>query len=114
MTKRDNSRIHDMLDAAGKAISFSQQKSRNDLHEDEMLALALVRLLEIVGEAARFVPDEIKQQYPEVAWAAIAGTRNRLIHGYFAVDYDVVWAIIQSDLPVLVDQLGRIIAEQEL
>ncbi|MCB8959601.1 MAG: hypothetical protein H6651_04750 [Ardenticatenales bacterium] len=59
-----------MLDAAGKVISFSQQKSHNDLHEDEMLALALVRLLEIVGEAARFVPMK-SQQYPEVAWPAI-------------------------------------------
>ena len=109
MTKRDGSRINHMLDAARKAIAFTVEKTRADLDDDELLALALVRLLEIVGEAARFVPDEIKHNYPDVAWSAIAGTRNRLIHGYFAVDYDVVWSIVQINLPELVDQLERIL-----
>jgi uncharacterized protein with HEPN domain len=112
MAKRDRQRIADMLAAAQKAIAFTHEKSRPDLDEDEILTLALVRLLEIVGEAARYVPDEIKSSFPDVSWREIAGTRNRLIHGYFAVDLDVVWSIIESDLPILVQQLERILAAE--
>ena len=72
----------------------------------------MVRLPEIVSEAARNLPDGIKQSHPEVDWRAIAGTRNRLIHGYFAVDLDIVWAIIQNDLPTLIKQLERIATEE--
>ena len=111
MTKHDRRRIKDMLDAARKAIEFAGGKSREDLDDDELLGLALVRLLEIVGEAARYVPDEIKQRHSEVEWRAIAGTRNRLIHGYFSVDLDVVWSIIKNDLPILIPQLERIARE---
>jgi uncharacterized protein with HEPN domain len=103
MSKRDRRRLHDMLDAAQKALSFAEGRSRQDLDSNEMLALALVRLLEVIGEAARFVPDEIKAGHPEIQWREISATRNRLIHGYFSVDLDVVWAIVQNDLPSLVD-----------
>ena len=82
-----------MLDASRKAIAFTAGQSRPELNDNEVLALALVRLLEIIGEAARYVPDEIKDANPEVPWREIASTRNRLIHGYFAVDLDIVWAI---------------------
>jgi len=74
-----------------------------------MLALALVRILEIVGEAARFVPNEFRDSHPEIPWREIAGTRNRLIHGYFAVDLDIVWSIIENDLPLLAAQLRSIL-----
>ncbi len=97
-----------MLDAARKALSFAEGKRRDDLETNEVLALALVRLLEIVGEAARYVPQSIKDAYPEVPWREIAATRNRLIHGYFSVDLDILWAIIQKDLPPLVNQLETI------
>ena len=101
-----------MLDAARKAVDFAGGKGRENLDDDEVLGLALTRLLEIVGEAARYVPDEIKERHPEVDWRAISGTRNRLIHGYFAVDLDIVWAIIQDDLPALIKQLERIAREE--
>jgi len=113
MPKDDSGRLLDMLAAVEKAISFSSGMARSSLDENEMLALALVRLLEIIGEAARFVPDPIKWSYPEVPWQEIAGTRNRLIHGYFAVDLDIVWAIIQNDLPTLAVQLRKILKQEE-
>ena len=108
MSKRDVSRVDDMLDAAQKAVSFARGNTRIDLDKNEVLALALVRLLEIVGEAAKYVPDSIKSAYPEVPWREIAATRNRLIHGYFSVDLDIVWAIIEKDLPPLIMQLETI------
>ena len=66
MSKGDRRRLRDMLNAAQKALSFAEGQSRQDLDSNEMLALALVRLLEVIGEAARFVPDEIKANHPEV------------------------------------------------
>ena len=92
MSKRDVSRLYDMLDAGRKALSFADGRSRQDLDSNEMLALALVRLLEVMGEAARFVPDDVKTEHPEIQWREIAATRNRLIHGYFSVDLNIVWS----------------------
>ena len=109
MLNSDEKRLLDMLSAIEKAISFTTEKTRADLDQDDMLALALVRLLEIVGEAARFVPDEIRDSHPEIPWREIAGTRDRLIHGYFAVDLDIVWSIIETDLPSLAAQLRSIL-----
>lgn len=109
MTKRDEQRLQDMLDAVEKALAFVHDKRRVDLDRNEMLALALVRLLEIIGEAARYVPDHIKEAHREVPWREIAGTRDRLIHGYFAVDLDIVWSIVQHDLPSLAAQLHTIL-----
>jgi uncharacterized protein with HEPN domain len=111
MSKADKNRINDMLEAAQKAISFTQGRSREDLERDEVLALAVSRLLEIIGEASRHVPDEVKDAHPEVPWPEIAAVRNRLIHGYFAVDLDIVWVILQQDLPALALQLQAILDE---
>ena len=108
MSKRDVGRVDDMLDAAQKAVLFARGNTRVDLDKNEVLALALVRLLEIVGEAAKYIPDSIKSTHPEVPWREIAATRNRLIHGYFSVDLDIVWAIIENDLPPLIMQLETI------
>ena len=112
MSKRDASRLYDMLDATRKAHSFVEGRSRQDLDSDEMLALALVRLLEVIGEAARFVPDEVKANHPEIQWRGIAATRNRHIHGYFSVDFDIVWSIVQNDLPPLVKRLEEMVDEE--
>jgi uncharacterized protein with HEPN domain len=101
--------LRHMLDAAGKAVQFSRGRSRSDLDADEMFALALVRLLEIIGEAAKRLSAELRQQCPGIPWKQIAGTRDRLIHGYFDVDLDIIWAIITDDLPVLTAELEKII-----
>ncbi len=98
-----------MLTAAQKAVSLTQDRGRDDLDTDEVLALAIVRLLEIVGEASKNVSDELKANYPQVPWKPIAGTRDRLTHGYFDVDLDIIWEIITSDLPPLIETLESIL-----
>ncbi len=105
----DGVRHHHMLDAARKAVAFTQGRARADLDADEVLALALVRLLEILGEAAKGVSADCRRKHPRIPWKHIAGTRDRLIHGYFDVDLDVVWAIISSDLPPLIAELEELI-----
>ncbi|MHB8381610.1 MAG: HepT-like ribonuclease domain-containing protein, partial [Candidatus Binataceae bacterium] len=88
-----------MLDHAREAVDMIVGKHREDLDADRKLNLALVRLLEIVGEAAsRTSPDE-RAQSPHIPWTQIVGLRNRLIHGYDSVDFDILWQIVSHDLP---------------
>ena len=73
-----------------------------------MLSLALVRLLEIIGEAARGVSASLREKHPEVAWSQMSGMRDRLIHGYFDVNLDVVWRTVTEDLRPLIAELENI------
>ena len=111
LPNEDRTRLQHMLDAAEKAVRFAEGKTRDSLDSDEQLELSIVWLLEIVGEAAKCVGREVREANPSVEWKGIAGTRDRLIHGYFDVDLDIVWSIIQDDLPVLVKQLWDILKE---
>ena len=84
-------------------------KQRSDLDTDRVLRLALVRLLEIVGEAAGRVSNDLQAQHPQIAWRQIISLRNRLIHGYDAVDMDILWQILQQDVPTLITELKKLI-----
>ncbi len=108
---RDIVRMRHMLDAATKAVSFVAGKSRTDLDTDEKLALALVRLVEIIGEAASKVSTETQNQFAMIEWRDIIGTRNRLIHAYDSVNLDILWQITRGDLPSLINKLQRAIDE---
>lgn len=101
--------IHHMLDRAREAIDMTSGRTRADLDRDRMLNLALVRLVEVIGEAASRVQDEFRSRYPEVPWRQTVGIRNRLIHGYDSVNFDILWTVIQEDLPPLIEQLQRIV-----
>ena len=105
-------RMRHMLDAATKAVSFVADKSRNDLDTDEMLALALVRPIEIIGEAASKVSAETQNRSPMIEWRDIIGTRNRLIHAYEAVNFDILWQIASVDLPQLIPKLQQAIDDE--
>jgi uncharacterized protein with HEPN domain len=97
-----------MLDAAREAITFGAGRTRDDLKRDRVLTLALVKCIEIIGEAAAKVTPETQAKYPEIPWIDIIGMRNRLIHAYFDVDTDRVHDTLTNDLPPLVKILGRI------
>ncbi len=110
MSKHDDAvRLHHMLDAALKAREFVAGRARTDLNHDEQLTLALVRLLEVLGEAATQVSEDTRKLHPQIPWANITATRNRLIHGYFDVDLDIVWEIVSADLPALINVLQGIL-----
>lgn len=102
-------RMRHMLDHAVEIVKFARDRNRSDLDRDRLLNLALVRLLEIIGEAATRVSIETRSQHPNIPWAQIAGMRNRLIHGYESVDLDVVWQIVRADLPRLITELERVL-----
>jgi len=91
MPKRDiNIALRHMRDHAQEALAMAQGRMRSDLDSDRMLNLSLVRLLEIMGEAARRVPPEDRLRYPQIPWPDLVGLRNRLIHGYDEVDFDIL------------------------
>ncbi len=110
MTQHDPTvRMRHMLDHAKEAIGLLAGKEKTDLSRDRVLELALVRLVEIVGEAANKLPGEDKLRYPSIPWREIIGMRNRLVHGYDAIDLDVLWDTVQIDLPQLIQELDRIL-----
>lgn len=105
----DVTRLKNMLDAAHQAKEFVSGRSRKDLEIDKMLLFALVRAFEIIGEAANSISDERKSKHPEVVWTKIIGMRNRLIHGYFDIDLDILWDTVNNYIPVLIEQLEKIV-----
>ncbi|MEO1403111.1 MAG: DUF86 domain-containing protein [Cyanobacteria bacterium J06635_1] len=106
-------RLRHMLDAAQKVLTFTQGRSRQDLDTDEMLALAVVRLIEILGEAAKNVSPEIQEATPEIPWRQIAGTRDRLAHAYFDVNLDIIWEIVTASLQPLTQQLEQLLHQAD-
>ncbi|GAG22663.1 unnamed protein product, partial [marine sediment metagenome] len=102
-------RVRHILDAAREAVNFSEGRSRADLDTDRKLNLSLVRLLEIIGEAARGLSQEFRQEHPDLPWKSMVGIRDRLIHGYFDINLDVVWQTVTEDLPPLIAQLEKIV-----
>ena len=101
--------VHHMLDHAREAIELVRGRSRSDLDTDRILNLALVRLMEVVAEAATRIPEEFRLRHTEVPWRDVADLRNRLIHGYDAVNFDILWTILQNDFPTLIAQLETIL-----
>ncbi|MCX7598445.1 MAG: DUF86 domain-containing protein [Armatimonadetes bacterium] len=110
LPEEDRVRLQHMLDAGRAVIRFVQGRSRCDLDTDEMLLFALVRGLEIVGEAAAKVSDTTRQSFLNIPWRLVVGMRNRLIHGYFDVDRDVLWNTVCEDIPPLVHELEQILS----
>ncbi len=92
---------------------MAQGRQRADLDSDRLLELALLHLITMLGEAANRVPKEAQAQYPEVAWPMIVGMRNRLIHGYDEIDFDILWQTVVEDLPPLIAVLEKVVPPQE-
>ncbi len=109
MLDSDMVRIRHMLDAARDAVNFATGKSREDLDEDRMLVLALIKSIEIIGEAANIVTTECREKCPKIAWLDIIGMRNRLIHAYFDINVDIVWDTVTNELPPLITSLDNIV-----
>lgn len=109
MRTDDQVRIRHMLDAGHAAQRFIQGRDRNALDCDQMLLFALVRAIEVLGEAAAKVSDETRALAPDLPWAAIVAMRNRLIHGYFDVDADLVWLTVTRELPSLLHSLEELL-----
>lgn len=105
MRADDAIRLRHMLDAARQAVQFCEGRCRPELDTDPMLVLALVKVLEIMGEAATQVSNSCQTSLPGIPWADIIGMRHRLVHAYFDINLEILWRTVQEDLPPLIPVL---------
>jgi len=108
----DREFILDMLEACNRIISYTKGKDYNYFCHNALLQDAVVRNIEILGEAAKKISSQLKDRYPEVEWKQIARTRDKVIHFYFGIDVSIIWDIIQIDIPNLRYKLESIIEKE--
>lgn len=103
--------INDILEAIHKIESYTAYLTINDFSESQLYQDAVVRNLEIIGEAVKRLPDELIEKYTDIEWKKIAGLRDILIHAYFGIDIEIVWDVIKNKLPELKDQISLILSK---
>ena len=112
MRRDDLIRLRHMLDAAREAVAFVKDCRREDLDNDRKLTLALVKDIEIIGEAAYQISEETRQKLKDIPWDDIVGMRHRLVHAYFDINLDILWKTVQENLPPLVQALSAALGEE--
>ena len=111
--QHDLIRVRHMLAAAKEAMEFAAGKTRKNLEKDRIRVLAIIKSIEIIGEAASKVTEEFKSENKNIPWNDIISMRNRLIHAYFDVNLDIVWQTVKSDLPDLIKALEKILPPEK-
>lgn len=109
MESEDRERLVDILESSREAVVYAAHLSGAELEEDRMRLLAIVRLLEVIGEAANGVSEEFQREHPELPWQQMIATRNRLIHGYRDIDPGIVASIARTNLPTVIAALELIL-----
>lgn len=103
--------VKDILDCINKIEEFVKGISYEDFVKDDKTSSAVVRKLEVIGEASKNVPKEIRQRYKELPWSDMAGMRDKIIHFYFGIDYEIVWKVIKERLPQIRPSIKKIVDE---
>ena len=111
---RDEILLRDMLHHALLALDAVTGREREDLDSDFVLAAALERLIEVIGEAANKISEETKALAPDLPWHEVIGMRNRLVHGYASVDHDIVWDVVTGDLAPLIAEVRQLLSEHRI
>jgi uncharacterized protein with HEPN domain len=112
MHRDDTTRIQHMLESAYDARYFAQNRTRADLDTDRMLVRALTNCIEVIGEAASKLSKDLREQHPEIPWKQIINMRHRLIHDYFIIDLNILWASVLDDIPLLITALEQIVTPE--
>ena len=101
--------LQHILAEANYIITTARDLKKDTFVKDDTLKRAFVRSLEVIGEAAKQIPDSVRQKYPQIEWRNIAGMRDRLIHSYFGVDYEIVWDVVANKIPALAVEIQKIL-----
>jgi uncharacterized protein with HEPN domain len=102
-----------MLDNANRAMRFAAGVDYESFSKDERTIYAVIRAIEIIGEATRNIPENIRKKYPNIPWQDVSDMRNKLVHRYFGIDLEIIWKTIHEDLPYLMNSLEEIIRREE-
>jgi len=105
--------LKDILEAISRIETYTKDLSFEDFCENKLVQDGVVRNLEIIGEAIKHVPEEIRKKHPDLEWKKIAGLRDILIHAYFGIDRDIVWDVITSKIPNLKEQITLILSKRK-
>lgn len=105
--------LRDMHENANRAIQFAKGMSYETFSKDDKTIYAVIRAVEIIGEATRNIPQEIRTKYPEIPWRDASDMRNKLVHRYFGINLEVIWQTLNEDLPMLAIALQEIIRREE-
>ncbi len=100
--------LRDMLENAQRAIQFTKGMDYKTFAKDDKTVYVVIRAVEIIGEAAAKIPEEVRSKYPHIPWREVKGMRNKLVHQYFGINMEVVWQTIQEDLPTLIKALKSV------
>ena len=101
--------LNDILESIADIREFTAGMTKEDFSKDKKTINAVVRSLEVIGEAANKLPNHIRDRHPEISWQETVGMRNRLIHEYFGVDLKMVWKTVKDDLPMLKEQINNLL-----
>ncbi|HUT31038.1 MAG TPA: DUF86 domain-containing protein [Sedimentisphaerales bacterium] len=105
--------LNDIRQAIDRIEEYIENLSFDGFSDDQKSADAVVRNLEIMGEAAKRLPQELKEKYSEIEWHKVVGLRHRIVHEYFGIDLEIIWQILQKDLPELKQQIQQVISAQD-
>ena len=105
--------IEDMIKFGERVLSYNEGLDQDHFLTDRCIYDPTLRNIELIGEAATHIPDQVREEHPDIPWRRIVGTRNRVAHGYLGIDDDVVWDVIQTDVPDLLPKLRRVLQDTQ-
>lgn len=103
--------IEDILEAMTSAMEFTKDLSYEEFVKDKKTVYAVIRAIEIIGEAVKNIPEEIRNNYPDIPWRSMSGMRDKVIHGYFGVKVERVWEVVKRDIPNLKPKFEKMLSE---
>jgi uncharacterized protein with HEPN domain len=105
--------LYDILAVSEKAVAFTSGMDYYQFQKDEQIQFTVIRALEVIGEAAKRIPDDIRERHPAIAWREMSGMRDKMIHEYMRIDKEEVWKTVQEDIPGLLEGLKVVISTEE-
>jgi uncharacterized protein with HEPN domain len=111
MKRKVGDYIEDIIEAMANAVEFTKDMSYDEFVKDTKTVYAVIRAIEIIGEAVKNIPEEMRKKYPDIPWRSIAGMRDKVVHAYFGVNLERVWEVVKRDIPNLRPKFEKILKE---